>query len=108
RVCIRMIMFKAARLLQAAPIFAFFTGCASVPPAINTAQADATTSRPKTLATAPSAVQLRASPASSIKAGQSVPGSGPFTTPEGQLQPDIQAYAREVAATRNVPQEHVE
>ncbi|OXR49785.1 MULTISPECIES: lytic murein transglycosylase B [unclassified Pusillimonas] len=101
-------MFKAARLLQAAPIFAFFTGCASVPPAINTAQADATTSRQETLATAPYAVQLRASLAPSIKAGQSVPGSGPFITPEGQLQPDIQAYAREVAATRNVPQEHVE
>lgn len=101
-------MFKAARLLQAAPIFAFFTGCASVPPAVNTAQADAATPRPETPAPAPYAVQARAPQASPIKTGQSIPGSQSFTTPEGHLQPDIQAYAREVAATRHVPLAHVE
>lgn len=101
-------MFKAARLLQAAPIFAFFTGCASVPPAVSTAQADAATPRPETSASAPSIVQARAPQASSIKTGQSVPGSGSFTTSEGHLQPDIQAYAREVATTRHVPLAHVE
>lgn len=113
-------MFKAARLLQAVPIFALFAGCASVQPAT-----DAQTT--KTLQTqhaghqaygdspasarhaAPiMAVSARAPQAPAIQAGRSVKSSADFTDEQGRLTPDIQAYARDVAATRQVPLPRVE
>lgn len=124
-------MFNAARFLQAAPIFALFTGCASVQPAAQTgspgltapATAHVTTNTPNIAlqhardrqglsaagASTPAATAIpRAPQAPAIQAGRSVRSSLEFTDEQGQLRPDIQAYAREVSVTRQVPLQHVE
>lgn len=97
-------MFNAARFLQAAPIFALFAGCASVQPAVETGTHPLSGSGPAHTTT----VTPRAAQAPAIQAGNSVRSTQGFTNDQGQLLPDIQAYAREVAATRKVPLQHVE
>lgn len=115
-------MFNAARFLQAAPILALFAGCASVQPvaqtnagqmsAPNAASPAATPSaagaRPRTSPAEPAIVAARAPEAPDIQAGGSVRTTDGFTDAQGQLVPDLQAYAREVATTRAVPLKHVE
>lgn len=124
-------MFNAARFLQALPIFALFAGCASVQPAAQTGTPKtpdpATTNAARgtrataaqeaaigqryfdTTGHAPSAtVTPRAAQAPAIQAGSSVRSTTGFTNEKGQLLPDIQAYAREVATSRQVPLKHVE
>lgn len=46
--------------------------------------------------------------APSIEAGSSTPGTSGFTQSSGALKPDIQAYANEVARTRNIPQHQLD
>ena len=124
-------MFNAARFLQAAPIFALFAGCASVQPAaqtgpsnlpatastyvtantLNAAQQQARDSQGLSAGgtSTPAATAIpRAPQAPAIQAGKSVRSSLGFTDEQGQLLPDIQTYAREVSATRQVPLGHVE
>ena len=99
------------------------SGCASQQaPAVATVPMVATASQANTGASAPTspasatvsasttpvlavAPELRFPP---VKAGRSVPGNIPFTGPDGRLADDIQAYAIEVAQTRQVPLGHVE
>ena len=112
-------MFNAARFLHLAPILALFGGCASVQPAAHTINIPSTTtananphvavkpSPQKTIISAGPAAP-RAAEAPSIQAGTSVKSADPFTDQQGQLLPDIKAYAREVASSRRIPLNHVE
>lgn len=59
-------------------------------------------------ATAPLPDHPAPAAAPSIKAGHSQAMASGFTQQDGSLKPDIQAYAAELSATRNVPLETVE
>ncbi len=112
-------MFNAARFLHIAPILALFAGCASVQPAAHSTKNPSTPvanidthvavkpSQQQAMTTAGPA-SPRADVAPSILAGTSVKSTDPFTDQQGQLLPDLRAYAREVASTRQVPLRHVE
>ena len=100
-------MFKPARVLQVATVFAFLLGgCASTKPAAK-ASPDASTHMPLASSNQPTTVASTAN-AASIKAGSSANNAEGFLTGSGQLKPDIQAYAREVAQTRKIPLAQVE
>ena len=123
-------MFNAARFLQAVPIFALFAGCASVQPAAHTTQPPPRKTvtappdeRPSSRVATPVTAQppnqdrvagrqrhiiARADAPAPIQAGFSTRSSHPFVSEQGQLMPEILAYAREVAASRHVPLSHVE
>jgi membrane-bound lytic murein transglycosylase B len=122
-------MFKAVNVLQAA-IILVLAGCASAPN-VATSQAQGSQTRTQEqAANSPTAqnkstsqpdqesettkktvtlaqVSPRAAAAPAIQAGSSVNQAKGFTDANGQLLPDIQAYAREVSQTRNVPLNHV-
>lgn len=107
-------MFKAVKVVHAC-IVLVLAGCASAPNvATSQAQSPKTanqnasalvdaTSETTTLAQ----VSPRAAKAPDIQAGTSVNQAKDFTDTNGQLLPDIQAYAYEVSQTRNVPLNHV-
>ncbi|PLC54945.1 lytic murein transglycosylase B [Pollutimonas nitritireducens] len=103
-------MFKPARILQATSIFLLMAGCGTTQTAaLAPGQLPTATSTPVQLATVTPG-QSPAAPAGtdvSIKAGSSTPGAGGFLRPDGELTPDIQAYAREVSSVRHVPLTHV-
>lgn len=99
-------MFKPARILQATSIFLLMAGC-------GTTQTSATSP-----AQAPGGVMLTggsASPtpsgpsasSSSIKAGVSIVGSDGFLQADGDLTPNIKAYAQEISQTRHIPLPYV-
>ena len=100
-------MFKPARILQAASVFLLLAGC-------GTTQTNALSSTPSqasgaVLANAPSsqAPAGTSTPTPSIKAGASTIGNAGFLQADGSLTPTIQAYAQEVAQTRNIPLSYV-
>lgn len=123
-------MFNRARTLQVALILLLLAGCAStrtaaLSPAGIDAVAPATTGSPAAgspAAGSPAtgsptpaspaaslpALQPAPEPAPSIRAGSSIAGSAAFLGPNAELVPDIQAYAQEVAETRNIPLSHVQ
>ena len=99
-------MFRRTRILQAVLPVLLTTACAApttTPPEHTPGPGRPTDSVSHTgpdLAPGP--------PALDIPAGRSEPGSRPFTTADGVLDPDIQAFAAEVARIRKLPMEHVE
>lgn len=115
-------MLRIRYMARTGLILCLLTGCATqgtplAPDARQPSQpqdAPDNASQAKTPATSASglpASQAYTSPppaAPSIQAGTSQPGQMPFTQEDGALQPDIQAYAKEVAKTRNIPQATVE
>lgn len=94
-------MFKPARILQATLLITLLGGCATTKTAPSSAQPQAPIQ---------TQAQLRGDNGEqpSIKAGRSINSAEGFTDARGQLKPDIQAYAREVAQTRQVPLARVE
>ncbi|MEO6984098.1 MAG: lytic murein transglycosylase B [Paralcaligenes sp.] len=94
-------MFKPAHILQVTLLTTLLAGCATtrIPP--SSAQPQAPTS---------TQAQLHGDNGEqpSIKAGRSINSSEGFVDARGQLKPDIQAYAREVAQIRKVPLARVE
>lgn len=100
-------MFKPIRSLQVGFSALVLAGCAANPTAAlvpnatsGSAAAPTATGTAKPLVTPP--------PAPSIQAGVSTPGNAAFLLPDGRLDPNIQAYAHEVAKVRHVPLAHVE
>jgi membrane-bound lytic murein transglycosylase B len=105
-------MFKPARILQATSIFLLLAGCGTTQ-TIALSQEQVQKSSPNTTAAAavpvvPPAASVIAAPSESITAGTSLPGTLAFLQPNGELTPNLQAYAAEVAKRRNVPQQHVD
>ncbi len=94
-------MFKPARILQATLLITLLGGCATTKTAPSSTQPQAPTQ---------TQAQLREHNGEqpSIKAGRSINSAEEFVDARGQLKPDIQAYAREVAQTRHVPLARVE
>ena len=108
-------MFKPVRILQVAVFNLMLAGCATThhdtAPDSTPDEAHANTAAPAITAQTPAAPALPLAtpePAPSIQAGRSIPGNSSFLQPDGRLTPDIQAYADEVARTRNIPIKHVE
>lgn len=99
-------MFKPARILQATSIFMLMAGCGSTQ----------TTAQPPSSATTKS-VMLAKMPdqpgtdttlsSVPIQAGSSIANDSGFLGPDGELTPDILAYAQEVSQVRGVPLTHV-
>ena len=95
-------MFKPARILQATSIFMLMAGCGSTQ---TTAQPPSSaTTKSVTLAKMPDQpgadTALTSVP---IQAGSSIANSSGFLGPDGELTPDIMAYAQEVSRVRDVP-----
>lgn len=100
-------MFRVARILQVCLVFFLLEGCAAtktvaVSTPLAAPQAAIEASKPRPAATADAG-----SPAS-IKAGSSINSAEGFVNADGSLKPDLQAYAREVATSRNVPLDRVQ
>lgn len=105
-------MFRTIRVVHLSALLYLVAGCASggttpdgdrsdiSAPKISAATS-VKTEEPVPQFTAPAA-------APSIEAGFSVPGASGFTQSDGSLKLDIQAYANEVARTRNIPQHLIE
>lgn len=112
-------MFKPIRMLQVGTVMCLVAGCASgnTPNRTVHADNDAITvvqtepdPAPEAGATATQSLPplTRSDPAPSIQAGTSTASASGFMQEDGTLKADIQAYANEVALTRNIPQETVE
>lgn len=109
-------MFKPPRILQAALITIAAAGCAARPSAPQLAGSEASISvfpsanDHSSLPRGPTGtIRIKNVPeAASIRAGHSQASRTEFFTLDGQLLPDIQAYAREVAQVRQVPLDLVE
>lgn len=109
-------MFESIRMLQLGAILCLTAGCASgTPPQDDALISEAATSTvaqnsASVAATGDTPIALPPLPndAPPIQAGTSVASALSFTQENGQLRPDIQAYAVEVAHTRNIPQRDVE
>jgi membrane-bound lytic murein transglycosylase B len=97
-----MIMFTPFRFLQVIAVTIALGGCAT--------QKTAAVPGQDTGASAPQAATSPALPAElpSIRSGTSLANGGPLQQADGSLDPDIQAYAKEVASVRQVPLPHVE
>lgn len=108
-------MFRPIRMLQCGTLLCLLAGCASG----NTHHHSATNSTQEAIARQD--INLAAAEpekfkpltpapeaAPSIQAGSSTATASGFTQENGQLKADIQAYAIEVARTRNIPQQDVE
>ncbi|TAM78996.1 MAG: lytic murein transglycosylase B [Candidimonas sp.] len=94
-------MFKPARILQAIPLIILLGGCATTKTTSSSALA-------QTLAQAQAQPGADRGEQPSITAGGSINSAEGFVDAKGQLKPDIQAYAREVAQIRKVPLARVE
>ncbi|HLU14953.1 MAG TPA: lytic murein transglycosylase B [Burkholderiaceae bacterium] len=115
-------MFRPIRMFQLGTLLCLVAGCATggTPHNQNGAQpgtaAAAHAAQPgqvpsATTGTAPDTLPPLPQPPivpPPISAGESTPGPMGFTQDNGKLNPDIQAYAAEVARTRNIPQQTVE
>ncbi|HEY9281652.1 MAG TPA: lytic murein transglycosylase B [Eoetvoesiella sp.] len=98
-------MFKPARVLQVAAVFTLLAGCASTQPAARSANTPVqTSSNPG----GQPAVLKRLADASPIQAGSSINSAEGFQDSDGRLKKDIEAYAREVSKSRQVPLDEVE
>jgi membrane-bound lytic murein transglycosylase B len=95
-------MFTPFRFLQVIAVTIALGGCAT--------QKTAAVPGQDTGASAPQAATSPALPAElpSIRSGTSLANGGPLQQADGSLDPDIQAYAKEVASVRQVPLPHVE
>ena len=116
-------MFRRTRILQAVLLTLLTTACASRPTAEIQHGAPAagapTQAGPAAGAggTGPQVGAMIATPTSAdlaepsalpeIQAGRSETGSRAFTRADGTLEPDIEAFADEVARLRQVPLQHV-
>lgn len=99
-------MFKPARILQATSVFLLIAGCGTTQNnalSSPSAQAASVASNAGT----PSQAAVPVAPAPSIKAGVSVVGNSSFLKANGELTPNIQAYAQEVSQVRNIPLPYV-
>jgi len=99
-------MFTPFRLLQVVAVAIALGGCATQKTSALPGQGDS-------MAAPRGSAQASASPAlpaemPSIRSGTSMADGGPLQQADGSLDPDIQAYAREVASSRQVPLPHVE
>ncbi|HLU78039.1 MAG TPA: lytic murein transglycosylase B [Burkholderiaceae bacterium] len=95
-------MFRRSRILQAIIPALLTTACASPQPEalhrnINAVEPAAGSALPSP----------RAAALPDIQAGDSEASSRPFVGPDGQLDPAIEAFAREVALQRQLPLDHV-
>src|SRR5690606_27933828 len=115
-------MFRPIRMFQLGTLLCLVAGCATggtphnqdgahpgTAPAAPAAQPGPVP--PATTGTAPATLPPLPQPPivpPPISAGESTPGPMGFTQDNGKLNPDIQAYAAEVARTRNIPQQTVE
>lgn len=102
-------MFNPARILQATSVFLLLAGCGSTQ-TIALSQEQAQISGPGTSApttSTPVTVPIAAT-TDSIRAGSSVVGTLAFLQPNGELTPNLQAYAAEVSSRRNIPRQHVD
>lgn len=99
-------MFKPARVLQVAVVFALLAGCASTQPIAG--PANASSAQAATGQSASPTQIKRLADAAPIRAGLSINNAEGFLDSNGQLQADIAAYAHEVAQTRHVPLKQVE
>lgn len=100
-------MFKPVRYLQVAALVAVLGGCATTRTAAISPPAPP--ARPVAVGASfaqsmPTADKFALPP---ISAGHSTNSAEGFLDASGALKPDLQAYAREVADTRNVPIAHV-
>lgn len=100
-------MFKPARLLQVSFFSLFLASCASTEPTSLPAAAPTPSAPAQPTDSAGYTPTPMAEP-EPIKAGQSIISTAGFLQDNGQLKPNIQAYAQEVADTRGVPLGHVE
>ncbi len=101
-------MFKAARILQATSVFLLMTGCGTTQTSALSAEQLGTKAAAKTNSGTPTSAAAReALSGASIKAGTSIVSSSGFLQANGDLTPNIQAYALEVSMSRNIPLEHV-
>ncbi|MCC2595257.1 lytic murein transglycosylase B [Pusillimonas sp. MFBS29] len=103
-------MFKPVRILQVTCLNLLLVGCAATHTGPSSGETAAPPAPIDTSTTAaPGALPLTIpEPSPSIQAGQSTPGNASFVQPDGQLTPNIQAYAHEVASARGIPLNHVE
>lgn len=99
-------MFKPARVLQVAVVFALLAGCASTQPIAG--PANASSAQAATGQSASPTQIKRLADAAPIRAGLSINNAEGFLDSNGRLQADIAAYAHEVAQTRHVPLKQVE
>lgn len=107
-------MFRPIQVLQFSAVLFLVAGCASGGTARDASRLDTPGMDAAPQAATPAAIRKPAPrftpPASapSIQAGSSTPGASGFIESTGGLKPDIQAYANEVAHTRNIPQTELE
>ncbi|NYT24029.1 lytic murein transglycosylase B [Alcaligenaceae bacterium] len=99
-------MFRRTRILQAVLLALLTTACASQQ-TTDTAQPRMAAAAAGGGAPAPLAGVNPADDAPEIHAGRSEVSSRPFSTSAGVLDPDIEAFALEVADLRQLPLEHV-
>lgn len=115
-------MFRRTRILQAILPALLTTACASQQPS----EVSGAAQTPAAVAQAPAGHSSLSAPArpgadggasadltvtvaaAEIQAGKSEPTSRPFVTTDGRLDPDIQAFATEVAQVRRLPPAHVQ
>lgn len=113
-------MFRPIRMLQMGTVMCLLAGCASGNtshdatstsriPDKNRTEASAQVDQDSLLTSVPPVGQPKQlppapAPAPSVQAGVSVAAASGFTLENGALKPGIQAYADEVARTRNIPQ----
>ncbi|MGB6105530.1 MAG: lytic murein transglycosylase B [Pusillimonas sp.] len=102
-------MFKPVRILQVSIFNLLLVGCAATQTSSPPTNAHSTQPAPMASDSGMGATTLTVPDAApSIQAGRSLPGSGGFLQPNGELTSNIQAYADEVARARGVPIGHVE
>ncbi|WP_353150747.1 lytic murein transglycosylase B [Pollutimonas bauzanensis] len=99
-------MFKPARILQATSVFLLIAGCGTTQNNALSSPSAQTASVVSNAGT-PSQAAVPVAPAPSIKAGVSVVGNSSFLKANGELTPNIQAYAQEVSQVRNIPLPYV-
>lgn len=115
-------MSKLLRTLQVTALVTLVAGCASsqttgLPTAKSQAKAHADATQPpptglvaapNRASAAPQTIDQAAPDGPSVQAGESDPGTTRYVKANGQLIDTVQAYAQEVAYTRNIPQPQVE
>lgn len=103
-------MFKPLHLAQVVILALLMSGCAARQPSAREDTRNAGTTA--TLATGPDVIapQHTINPDTvypPIQAGRSMATTTPWVDKNGQLSPDLQQYAQEVAQTRAIPLDHV-
>lgn len=101
-------MSKRVRTLSTITLALLLAGCASSQTTVSPSANAQETASAAPLQSPANLTSQAAPTAPPIKAGTSAPGITRYTSADGQLIPSIQAYAHEVAQTRNIPQQRVE